>query len=149
VDAALIPLGALLLYRVGVGPTGRHEVAGREGKAFRGRHRLTRKGVEVGDDAAAELLDFGEGVDLAAAVDGEQLLADPGVESRWGEVPGAALVVPAQQGEELREIDAALAGAGAGADGGVEGLGTRLRTTSKLDRSGVEVLRRKSGFGSH
>jgi hypothetical protein len=62
-------------------------------------------------------------VDLAAVIDGEQLLADPGVEGRRGEVPGADLVVLAEQGEELREIDAALADAGTGADGGVEGLG--------------------------
>jgi hypothetical protein len=51
---------------------------------LRGRHRLTGKGVEVGDEAAAELLDLGEGVDLAALVDGEQLLADPDVEGRRG-----------------------------------------------------------------
>ncbi len=47
-------------------------------------HRLTGEDVEVGDEAAAELLDLGEGVDLAAMVDGKQILADPGIEPKRG-----------------------------------------------------------------
>ena len=80
--------------------TGRDKVIGAQRWTLRCDVRDVCQLVQHGDNTAAEFLDFGERVSLAAAIDDKKRLAVPSVDDVWRKMPRTDNAEPRQLGNE-------------------------------------------------
>src|SRR5262249_19623170 len=119
-DAALELLGARFIQRLPILLTWRDEVVVLEREAFGRGNRVARKDVQRWNDAAAEIIDFCEGMGFATLVDGDERVADLRSGLRRAKMPSTDGLVRRQKGDEVAEQDAAVPRARTRSDGGVE-----------------------------
>ena len=105
-DAALIELRPLILDRLVVGSARRNEVGASQRETLWRGDRIPRKLIEERNDAAAEMLHFGECVRLSATVRGHQRLTDERVHRGRGKMPSADGAVRRKLSDEVLERDA-------------------------------------------
>jgi hypothetical protein len=99
-DAALIELSAFIVRDVQVAALTRSEEVGtREILALLRLDGIAGEHVQAWNDAAAKVLDFGEGVRLAAAIQREESLADFDGQFGRREVPSACLLILRNSGQ--------------------------------------------------
>jgi hypothetical protein len=113
-DAALIVLDSSLGCCHGKCGARRNEAARTQCQALRSGRRVAGEIVQQWYDAASELLDFRERVNLTAAIHRRQCGTLQHGERGWREVPCAGLLVLLELGDELLKCHASVAQAGGG-----------------------------------
>src|SRR5437764_9825858 len=108
-DATLVLLRPHCIRRVVERRAGWEEVARRERRALRCRHRVPRELIERPVDPAAEVLDFRERVRLPTAIERHERLPEPQVDVRRREAPRADGLVLRELLDELTELHATRA----------------------------------------
>jgi len=134
-DAALVLLRSHCVRRIVERRARWEEVTRRERRALRRDLGVSREVVQQRDDPAAVLLDFREGVRLAALVERRERLPQADVEVGRREVPRAHGLVLRELRDELVELHAPRASAAAGAEHRVE----RRRIAGVLDHDAADI----------